>query len=316
MSDPNTPDGLNPEQPAVPEQPVAPGQPAQPQQPAAPAQPTQEFPSAEQFPPAPPQQPTQPFQPTQPAMTVQPPQATPPGAYPGAAQPPTPPGVPGGYPGYQGVPQPTQTKGLAISALIVGIASLVLFLIPFVGILGGIAAVVLGVLALKKAQSKGMSITGLITGGVAILASGAVLIFSLVILNTASDSLNKLSDDLQKSSEELNSATEDLPSLGDDSSSSDSSDDSSSSSSASDDRSPEFCAALDKISTVSSSGLEATEEIKAAFGALAEVKSPNQEVYKKYYSFVTDPTSAQGADFEAILKEFSSAVFDDTMACL
>lgn len=86
---------------------------------------------------------------------------------------------------------PPRPKGLAIAALIVGISSLVLCWIPFVGMLGGLAAIVLGIIALVKAQSKGMSITGLITGIVGFLA-GIVLtltaftLFSLIGAQTAS----------------------------------------------------------------------------------------------------------------------------------
>lgn len=310
MSDPNTPDGLNPEQPAAPGQPTVPEQPAQPQQPAAPEQPTQEFPSAEQFPPAPPTQPTQPIQPQQPAMTVQPPQA--PGGYQAPGQPPVPPVAPGGYPGYQGVPQPTQTKGLAISALIVGIASLVFCWIPVIGILGGIAAVVLGIIAIKKAQSKGMSITGIITGALAILSATAILIFTVMFITAVSDTVSEQSD---SSSQQTEQPTEDAPSATEDST-----DDSGTESTTDGDRSPEFCAALDEVMAASTSATSATEisaDLLAAYKKLAETSSPNQAAYQKMYDFMSDPVSAAtDPNFESATSDFTSAMFDDAMACL
>ncbi|HTN59428.1 MAG TPA: Ltp family lipoprotein [Protaetiibacter sp.] len=53
----------------------------------------------------------------------------------------------------------------------VGIVAFLSGLAPFWGIIAGAAAVVLGVLALKKQQSKGMALTGLILGAVAVLTS-------------------------------------------------------------------------------------------------------------------------------------------------
>ena len=75
-------------------------------------------------------------------------------------------------------PQPpaqaaSPARGLAISALIVGIVGFLMGLLPVVGALVGIAAVVLGAIALAKKQSKGFALTGLILGAVAIIASVA-----------------------------------------------------------------------------------------------------------------------------------------------
>ncbi|GLK18760.1 Ltp family lipoprotein [Herbiconiux flava] len=63
---------------------------------------------------------------------------------------------------------------LALAALIVGIVALLFGLVPIFGALVGIAAVVLAVLALRKQQSKGMAVAGLVTGGIAVLASISV----------------------------------------------------------------------------------------------------------------------------------------------
>ena len=61
------------------------------------------------------------------------------------------------------------TNGLAIAALIVGIVAFLSGWIPFWGFIVGVAAVVLGVIALKKPGGKGMAIAGLVTGGLGAL---------------------------------------------------------------------------------------------------------------------------------------------------
>ena len=69
-------------------------------------------------------------------------------------------------------PQPplNKAKGLALAALIVGAGAFLFGLIPVLGALVGIVAVVLGILALRKKQSKAMALTGVILGGIAVVA--------------------------------------------------------------------------------------------------------------------------------------------------
>jgi hypothetical protein len=55
-------------------------------------------------------------------------------------------------------------KGLAIGSLVAGIVAALLGWAPFAGVLAGIAAVVLGVLALRKGQSKVLAIIGILLG--------------------------------------------------------------------------------------------------------------------------------------------------------
>ncbi len=117
----------------------------------------------------------------------------PPGAYPppvGAYPPPPggyPPPQPGTYPPagvYQpnaaAYPPPYQRPtrrglGFAITSLVLGVGALLFSWVPFIGIiagLAGIAAVVLGAIALARAfAGKGMSIAGLVTGGLAVILS-------------------------------------------------------------------------------------------------------------------------------------------------
>lgn len=102
--------------------------------------------------------------------------------------------VPGGEPVQNPVPPaapaygagPVQPKGLAVSSLVVGIASLVLaWWLGIVAIIGGIVAVVLGIVARKKGQSKPMSLWGIITGAVAIVLAIIAMIIIAAIIGAA-----------------------------------------------------------------------------------------------------------------------------------
>ncbi|MHA2789137.1 DUF4190 domain-containing protein [Corynebacterium sp. S7] len=101
-------------------------------------------------------------------------------------------GYPGGYPGgfeagYQaGV---AEKNNIALWAMILGIISLLLVvtiaLFPLGAILG-IVAIVLGILGIRKANSiigpekrRGMAITGLVTGILAVLASIAIVLMAV-----------------------------------------------------------------------------------------------------------------------------------------
>ena len=226
-----------------------------------------------------------------------------------AAAPPAPPAGPQGY----GAPQPpVQPKGLALAALIVGIASLVLCWLPIVGIIGGAVAVVLGIIALKKAQSKGMSLTGIITGAVAIVVSVIVLIVTIFIIGAAVNATNSAAEELGSSLEELESPTpettapetteptEDAPAE------------------ASGDRSPEFCAAFNAIAESSQemTGTEVPPELLDAFRQLAEIDSPNQGVYERFYEFAQDPAGAASGDLSGLMEEYFDAAMEDGMACV
>ncbi|AWB88253.1 DUF4190 domain-containing protein [Homoserinimonas hongtaonis] len=77
-------------------------------------------------------------------------------------------------------PAPSSAKGLAIAALVTGLVSLVTVVFFWLSIACGIAAVVLGIIALVKRQSKGMSITGIVTGAVGIV--GSIIAFIVMTL--------------------------------------------------------------------------------------------------------------------------------------
>ena len=77
--------------------------------------------------------------------------------------------------------------GLALSALLVGIAAFLFGLIPVFGALVGVVGIVLGILALRKQQSKGMALTGIILGGIAALASIGMTLGIGAVVSSVSD---------------------------------------------------------------------------------------------------------------------------------
>jgi hypothetical protein len=99
------------------------------------------------------QHPNPPFQPDAPTQ-----------AYPPAATGTLPPQQPG-------QPFAKKAAGLAIAALVVGIVAFLTGLVPILGAIIGAAAVVLGIIALRRHQSKGMSIAGTALGGIAVISS-------------------------------------------------------------------------------------------------------------------------------------------------
>lgn len=83
-------------------------------------------------------------------------------------------------------PAPRKSNGLAIAALIVGIVAILSGWVPFWGFVVGAAAIILGIIALKKAGQKGMSIAGIITGAVGVLWSLIVTILFILAIVTLS----------------------------------------------------------------------------------------------------------------------------------
>ena len=86
---------------------------------------------------------------------------------------------PGYPPQYAQPPVQKKTSGLAIAALVLGICGIV-FSFCCVGAPFGIAAIVFGIVALaKKAFPNGMSVAGIIMGGVSILLSIVMILYAL-----------------------------------------------------------------------------------------------------------------------------------------
>lgn len=97
-----------------------------------------------------------------------------------------------------GAPVPAQQpgSGLAIAALVLGIAALVLAFFPFVGLLSvllGAAAIVCGILAMRRRQSKGMSIAGIVTGALGLVGSILVTLAAAALMAALEESTSAFS---------------------------------------------------------------------------------------------------------------------------
>lgn len=100
---------------------------------------------------------------------------------------------------------PGQGKGLAIAALIVGIVAFLSGWAPFWGVIVGIVAVVLGIIALKKADGKGMAIAGLVTGAIGALWSIVVTIIFMLALLAGTAAVSQIQEAAEKADEKTNS---------------------------------------------------------------------------------------------------------------
>jgi len=107
----------------------------------------------------------------------------------------TPPGAP--YAQQPGFPAQAPKNGMATAALVVGIVALLLCLIPFVNvvsIVGGLVAVVLGVLAMKKAKAgapgKGMGVAGVVLGAISAVVALIVTVVAGMAIGAVSDEVN------------------------------------------------------------------------------------------------------------------------------
>lgn len=106
----------------------------------------------------------------------------------GGSQEPTPPHVQH-HPQQPGTPTtgPGTPKGLAVAALVAGIVAFLTGLLPVFGIIVGIAAVVLGILALRRRQPKALAVTGLALGAVGLVVSLLVTIGIGALIGSADD---------------------------------------------------------------------------------------------------------------------------------
>lgn len=109
-----------------------------------------------------------------------------------------------------------QQNGLAIAAMVVGIVSLTIGWLPFGGLALGIAAIVMGAIALKKKTNKGMSITGIVTGGISVLWNlfvTAMFVIAMMALGgvatyggALANELTDVSNNINKTLDDYNSA--------------------------------------------------------------------------------------------------------------
>ncbi|MEV0987101.1 DUF4190 domain-containing protein [Streptomyces sp. NPDC049949] len=173
-------------------------------EPAPEAQPA----AAPAAPPAPAPQPApgDPFAPPAPGGAFAPPAPMPPAPSFGAPPAPVPPAgpwganAPGAVPGNPwGAPAPSTTNGLAVAALTLGIAAVVIGIIPFLFWAGGILAVVgigIGIGALVRASKgagrKAMAVTGTALAVLGLAASaGGLFLTGYVVTNVADKKLRE-----------------------------------------------------------------------------------------------------------------------------
>lgn len=127
----------------------------------------------------------------------------------------TPADVPGPSP-VQNTQPTTQGSGggLAIAALVVGIVAFISGWVPFWGLVVGIAAVVLGILGIKKpSDKKGLAIAGLVTGGLGALTGVIVTglaIVGMIGLAAVSSSIEDTVKDIDSKASEQKSAKKDF----------------------------------------------------------------------------------------------------------
>lgn len=115
------------------------------------------------------------------------------------------------YPGqpaslqYGGAP-PSKTNGLALAALIVGVVGLFLCWIPFLGLVVGLIAVVLGFLGMKKsteAGGRGLAIGGIAVGALTALIGLVFTVITLFVVKAANDNVDDWNDELDRINEEI-----------------------------------------------------------------------------------------------------------------
>ena len=80
-------------------------------------------------------------------------------------------------------------SGLAVAALVVGVLALVTCWTVIGGVVFGLVAIVLGLLALSKARKglaggRGMAIGGIVTGALGLVLAGALFAFGLSLLTS------------------------------------------------------------------------------------------------------------------------------------
>lgn len=87
--------------------------------------------------------------------------------------------------------------GMAVAALVLGIVAIVMFWIPFIGVICGIAAIVTGVMSMRKINQgnlpgKNMAITGLVTGIIGLVISATVLVGAFSMGKSILDEANQM----------------------------------------------------------------------------------------------------------------------------
>ena len=77
----------------------------------------------------------------------------------------------------EGTEPEKKARGFGIAAMILGILSILLICVQPFGVVLAVAAVVLGILGVVKAQGKGMATSGIVMGGISLVTGVIILIF-------------------------------------------------------------------------------------------------------------------------------------------
>lgn len=85
----------------------------------------------------------------------------------------------------QPTPAPTDSQAFGVTSLVTGILSLVLVWVPVINFILSVVAVIFGILGIRKPASKGMSIAGLATGGVALIITFIMGLFWIIVFLSA-----------------------------------------------------------------------------------------------------------------------------------
>ena len=95
-----------------------------------------------------------------------------------------------------------QKKGIAITGMVLGILSIILFFTSWVAMIIGIAGIILSIITLKKANKdpknyggRGMAIAGIICGAVGLVLAAVVLVITIVFISYLSQMMPLLYED-------------------------------------------------------------------------------------------------------------------------
>ena len=93
----------------------------------------------------------------------------------------------------EGTEPEKKVRGFGIAAMILGILSILLICVQPFGVVLAVAAVVLGILGVIKAQGKGMATSGIVMGGISLVTGVIILIFFGSIFQNTFGSADELS---------------------------------------------------------------------------------------------------------------------------
>lgn len=83
--------------------------------------------------------------------------------------------------------EPTRSSGLAIAAMVLGILGIITFWVPVLGAVLGLVALILGIIAVRRQAGKGMAITGIVLGTLALIGGAIFSVLSIVVFSVARD---------------------------------------------------------------------------------------------------------------------------------